>query len=90
MKSATLITVLMMISNTAFSMNLSFKDHVEVKETIMTASLPVEYLRLHRDFHFEGDRMIAGKFESGRKVSKKNYLDGLRSKLDGCKGIYTF
>lgn len=89
MKSATLLTVLFLISNTAFSMDLSFKDHVEVKKTVIASSLPVEYLRLHRDFSFEGERMIAGKFES-KKSGKKNYLDGLRSKLEGCKGIYRF
>jgi hypothetical protein len=89
MKSALLVLSLLMISNTGLSMNLSYKDHVEVKKTIVATALPVEYIRLHRDFSFEGDRMIAGKFES-KKSNKGNYLDGLRSKLEGCKGVYRF
>lgn len=88
MKIATLILSLM-IGSGASAMSLSYKDHVTVKKTVITADLPAEYLNLHRDFIFEEKRMIAGDFEVSQK-KKKNFLDGLRSRLQGIKEFNRF
>jgi hypothetical protein len=55
------------------------------------SKIPEEYLKLHRLSLFEEKRMIAGYFEnSRRKISKKTYLESLRSKLQGTRGVYRF
>jgi hypothetical protein len=42
-------------------------------------------------YDFEGERMIAGKFEkTDKKIPSKNYLDKLRSKLEGHTGLHRF
>ncbi len=86
-----LLALTMVLSSTALAesstMALSYNDSIQVKKTVMMDEILIEDLiRLHNDFDFEGEGMIAGKFESKTK-KKTSYLDGLRSKLDGCQNL---
>ena len=74
----------------AGTMELSYKDKVEVKKVVMNEILINELIKLHNGINFEGERMIAGKFEvAEKKAAKKSYLDTLRTKLQGHKGLRT-
>lgn len=90
-----LIILSMLLSSAAFSMEgaLTYNDSLEVKKVVMMDKILINNLiKLHNDFDFEGDRMVAGKFEtsSERKSSKKSWLDGLRTKLESSKGPTRF
>lgn len=83
-----LIVLSFFFSLSAWSMTLSYKDHVKVTPTVITASLPVHFLKLHRHFTYEDQRMIAGTFETSRR--KLSFWDKLRTKFKGQKGFLTF
>lgn len=90
MKVALIITSIL-LSSAAFSMegSLSFNDNMEVKKVVIMDKILInDLIKLHNDFDFEGDRMVAGKFEG--KPAKKSYLDGLRDKLLNSKGPTRF
>ncbi len=90
MKVALIITSIL-LSSAAFSMegSLSYNDSMKVKKVVMMDEILInDLIKLHNDFDFEGDRMVAGKFEG--KPSKKSYLDGLRDKLLNSKGPTRF
>lgn len=88
-----LLTLSLLISTHALSESssiaLSYNDSIQVKTVMMDEILINDLIKLHNDFDFEGDRMIAGKFES-KKPKKTSYLDGLRSKLEGSKSVMRF
>jgi hypothetical protein len=69
--------------------HLSYNDDIKVEKVVMNdAILLNDLMKLHSDYDFDALRMIAGKFETGSKKSKKNsYLDELRTKLEGSKNI---
>ena len=70
---------------------LTYQDSIKVSQTVSTNSLPAHFINLHRAVRFEDKRMIAGDFEKIREnKKKKTYLDGLRTKLEGCKGLSRF
>jgi hypothetical protein len=88
-----LLTLSLLVSTHALAENmniaLSYNDSIQVKKTVMMDEILIDDLiKLHNDFDFDGDRMIAGKFET--KTQKKSYIDGLRSKLEGCKSVMRF
>lgn len=91
-----LLTLSLLVSSYALAENtsiaLSYNDSIQVKKTVMMDEILIDDLiNLHNDFDFEGDRMIAGKFESKtQKKASSSYLDGLRSKLEGCKSVMRF
>lgn len=92
MKISLLILTILLTSNlfAAETMNLSFADSVKLEQTIVKKDLPVNFIKLYRAVN-EEKRMIAGDFErSTKKTEKKTYLDGLRSKLQGSKGLIRF
>lgn len=62
---------------------LSFQDRFEVKKVVLDEQLLMELYELPKNSFFEGERMIAGQFESSKKKQKKSYLEKLRSKLNG-------
>lgn len=86
-----LITLSLILSSGALAetLSLSFKDQVEVKKVVMDKELLIDLYELQHDFHFGGtERMIAGKFEtSEKKTEKKSYIDDLRSRLSGSRGM---
>ena len=88
-----LLTLSLLLSTHALaessSIALSYNDTIQVKTVKMDEILINDLIKLHNDFDFEGDRMIAGKFES-KKQNKTSYLDGLRSKLEGSKSVMRF
>lgn len=84
-----MIALSLMISTHALSMNLSYQEHVKVLPLQKTATLPVEFLRLHRNFFYEDQRMIAGSFDTS-KTKKSSYWDKLRLKFQGQKVFPTF
>lgn len=84
-----LIALSLMISTQALSMNLSYQEHVKVLPLQKTAALPVEFLRLHRNFFYDDQRMIAGTFDTST-AKKLSYWDKLRIKLQGQKVFPTF
>ncbi len=88
-----LLTLSLLLSTHALaessSIALSYNDSIQVKTVMMDEILINDLIKLHNDFDFEGDRMIAGKFES-KKQKKTSYLDGLRSKLEGSKSVMRF
>lgn len=81
MKISMLIMTLLLSSNLfAETMTLSFEDSVKVEQTVVKKDLPVKFIR-----------KIAGDFErSTKKAAKKTYLDNLRSRLQGSKGLLRF
>lgn len=83
-----LIFLSFFISFSALSMTLSYKDHVKVTPTVISANLPAHFLKLHRNFTYEDHRMIAGTFETSRR--KLSFWDKLRTKFKGQKGFLTF
>lgn len=88
-----LLTFSLLLSTHAFgeSLNLSYKETVKVKRTIMQNTLPENLIKLQRALKHDDKRMIAGDFESKNKKSvKDSYVDSLRSKLEGCKGFNRF
>lgn len=89
-----LITLCLILSSGALadSMELSYRDQVEVKKVVMDKELLIDLYELKHDFHFGGtERMIAGKFDtSEKKTEKKTYLDTLRSRLNGSRGMIRF
>lgn len=89
-----LIILSIILSSTAFSMDgsLSFNDSMEVKKVVIMDEILInDLIKLYNDYDFEGERMVAGKFEvSERKSAKKSYLDGLRDKLLNSKGPTRF
>lgn len=89
-----LLTLSLILSSHALaegsSIALSYNDSIQVKKTVMMDEILIDDLiKLHNDFDFEGNRMIAGKFES-KSQKKSSYLDSLRSKLEGCKNVMRF
>lgn len=89
-----LLTLSLLLSTHALaessSIALSYNDSIQVKTVMMDEILINDLIKLHNDFDFEGDRMIAGKFESKKQKKKTSYLDGLRSKLEGSKNVMRF
>ena len=68
-------------------MALSYHDSIEVKKTVLNEKILINNLiKLQHKLDFEGKRMIAGKYEIKSK-KKSSYLDGLRSKLEGCQNL---
>ena len=94
MKLAAILFIIMFSATVrAQSKSLSYNDSIVLKKTIMTRTiLPSDLLELHRDFNFDGMRMIAGKrdiLES--KLNKKtSWAEGLRSRLKGTSGQFRF
>lgn len=86
------LSILFSSYSMASSMELSYKDSVELKKTVVMDEILInDLIKLHNDFDFDGERMIAGKFEiSEKKAAKKNYLESLRTRLEGCKGVMRF
>lgn len=86
------LTMSLTIEALASKNELSYKDHIEVKKTVMRKDILLKSLiNLHQDFPWESKRMIAGNFEKKEEKSgKKSYLEGLRSKLNGCTGYTRF
>ena len=86
-----MIALSLMISGQSFSMILSYQDHVKVRPLEKTADIPVEFLRLHRNFFYEDQRMIAGTFDTlRREKSSQSFWDKLRIKLQGYKSFHSF
>lgn len=86
-----LLTLSMILSSHALAETsaLSYNDSINVKKVVIMDEILIDNLiKLHNDFDFEGNRMIAGKYES--KTQKKSYLDSLRSKLEGSKSMMRF
>jgi hypothetical protein len=70
---------------------LSFEDDLRVEKVVMMDQILInDLINLYNELDTEGDRMIAGKFESKKKIEKKSYLDDLRTKLDGSKNLERF
>lgn len=89
-----LLTLSLILSSGALAetsgIALSYNDSIQVKKTVMMDEILIENLiKLHNDFDFEGNRMIAGKYES-KSQKKSSYLDNLRSKLEGSKSLMRF
>lgn len=86
-----LLTVLFLILSTnllAETSVLSYRDPVVLKRTAFTKDLPVNSRILYKPLNIDDKRMIAGEFERSKKnEAKKTYLDGLRSRLQGMKGL---
>lgn len=91
MKFSMLVLTLMITSH-AHSMTLSFEEHVKLVPLNKTSDLPVEFLRLHRNFfYYEDQRMVAGTFDTFKsKKSSRSFWDKLRMKLQGQKTFRTF
>lgn len=89
-----LLIVLTIFASNAMAgtaLTLTYQDSIKVNQTVFKNSLPEHLINLHRLVKFEDQRMIAGDFEKVQKnKEKKTYLDGLRSKLEGCKGLSRF
>jgi hypothetical protein len=99
-----LIALSFLLSQTAFSMDygIDFKDNVEVEKVVMDEILINNLIKLYNDYDYEGERMmaagefngerkLAGEFDGiAKKIAKKNYLESLRTKLEGSQGPTRF
>lgn len=65
----------------------SYNDDMKVEKIVMSEQILLnDLMKLHNDYDFEGERMIAGKHEK-KKNSKNSYLNNLRSRLEGTKNL---
>lgn len=88
-----ILLALVFLSTSAMAQTkaLTYEDFIKVNQTVFNNSLPEHLINLHRVVNSEDKRMIAGDFEKNRESrKKKTYLDGLRSKLEGSKGLSRF
>lgn len=85
MKAAALLLGMILTAPLFASSNigLSYQDRFEVKKVVLDEQLLMELYELPKNSFFEGERMIAGQFETPKKKQKKSYLESLRSKLNG-------
>lgn len=94
MKLAAFLCIIMFsVTVRAQTKSLSYNDSIVLKKTIMTmAILPSDLLELHRDFNFDGMRMIAGKRDilESKLHKKTSWAEGLRSRLKGTSGQFRF
>lgn len=82
------------LSNLSFSetLSLSYKDNFKINQVIVLDAILIDdLLKIYGNLDFDGQRMIAGKFESTlSKSNKKSYIDNLRLKLEKSKGTMRF
>ena len=91
--AAFLLIIMFSVTVRAQPKSLSYNDSIVLKKTFMTTNiLPSDLLELHRDFDFDGLRMIAGKRDilESKLQKKTSWAEGLRSRLKGTSGQFRF